>query len=350
MNGRLTAPIFRIQGITFLWLLLFAILVRPSLGGSTSQDVPPTPSECLSSYRQALRELQAAYRDVKIECVRLETLNVRERANAELRPVDRTTNYSYISSDKSRQLRLVREEPKYLDRVVSQADGNNFSIRRSTPNSSYFVERNNDREEGFKIFKDVDISLRGAVYCLPTISDFPEVVNSPEFTIPKVEKGRDSASSTLKIHFQFRPGNRKRPRISGWVSVDPNLGWVIRNCEYETQDLQLDNAPIFSNVGSVTYREDGKRAIPIDINYTTRIDGRTRSTVHYKISRFTFGETPRAEFALAAFGLGDIATVHESTRKRNDFSTVAFVLLAFGISAALWWAARVLRRKNSNRQ
>lgn len=124
---------------------------------------------------------------------------------------------------------------------------------------------------------------------------------------------------------------------SGWFTVSPTEGWVLRGYEVNVQ-LPRQNG---IRKGSIVYSGLGAGpAIPKKISEGSE----SPSRVWFEFDDLKFDDQPDSSFSLAYFGLPDVA----APRERNEFFTgygfIALALLALAASMILRYYVSRRRR------
>ncbi len=187
-------------------------------------------------------------------------------------------------------------------------------------------------------------------FFMPDHPNYPSLVDSPNYEIKRIDQVSENGRTTLKVSFQYRDPDPKKPTIVGWLVLDPSMNWVIQNYEY-THDKIIKNGSKSSlhYSGSVHYQQVNGVAVPTEIEYTkTQTTGRRFELCNnYTLSEFALTATPSREFTLAAFGLGDVERTLSTVRTRKTYETVgltALALGAFAIGVLLYRKGRAIQK------
>jgi len=172
------------SAVVRVFMALFAFSLMPVVLYGMQQVEKVPPREFLHQYLQAIEVLQSTYRNVHIEGrLTVDTLSEYSTPRPN-KPEDtrRAEEFGYVFSDGSEKIFYLRHEPKYFDRVLVNAGGHQFNVRRATPGGSYFLELSDHRAEGMAIFGFLRAEVRDALYC-PFSRAFFDSLRSPEFKI-----------------------------------------------------------------------------------------------------------------------------------------------------------------------
>ncbi len=327
-----------------------------------------SPTEFLPRYRQALRELEACYRNAQIDgrestYKRSASLPIQGASDTSQKPPRERgfRGFFYVFSEPNEKLWLTNakyfnrlKEPKlYIDSVIVSAGSHQFMVSRRAPGGPYFLVRS---ENGTVIPYNVQTfrhRVKNAPYCLAGFPDFVEYVNSPQFHVTEVSNTTDSGRALTKVVFEYAPNDFKKPNMEGWLRLETSFNWVIRDYEISVTHTKPGQPPIISHIsGSVDYRQEQGTPIPIRIKYDGWDDFSTKKKrffedTLYELDRFALGATPSEDFSLAAFGLGDFERPSARASNRIPYYLVVGALVALLISAALARIARLYRNRNS---
>lgn len=141
------------------------------------------------------------------------------------------------------------------------------SLRAVNPQYAFQLHR--DAPDGPWVISEMDLTLSDGVsfnsptkevgfwstYALYLFSDMlPDMVKQPEFKVRAVSAASSQGSQWVKLEYDYRAKDIKRkPLRGGWVLLDPDHHWVIRQYEVEVEWWQGDNKPGAKGTVAGTY-------------------------------------------------------------------------------------------------
>ncbi len=160
-------------------------------------------------------------------------------------------------------------------------------------------------------------------------------ISLPGFSVKKLTTLNNVDGGGVRIDFDYRalppppPGSPWPVALSGWWIVDPNHGWILR--QYWVVELGDEDAW----TGRVEYSiEDGEAKLSkVSLN-----DGTGKHTAYkfeFACKNLLFKSTPKKEFTLAAYGLGDAELPPGRTFNWSPYWFFGLAALAIVVSVIL---------------
>ncbi len=194
-------------------------------------------------------------------------------------------------------------------------------------------QEKNAGDDGFKMIETLRPRVLDAHYQPGGLIDFPAYVMDPRFEVKQVVRTTDPGGTAIKFFFRYFPSQPKEPNIEGWVRLEGESDWVIRDYELEVTFRGVDQEKksvelVSKRSGSILYKPKDGLSVPSEIKYREERSTGTVEDSTFQIENFALGPTPEEEFTLAAFGLGDFA---RPTARSTHQGT--YYLAIFGVAA-----------------
>ena len=174
---------------------------------------------------------------------------------------------------------------------------------------------------------------------------FPEIFQSPDFTIKDVGIVDRAGDSLVSVMFEFSPSGKSAqdrwPR-AGVVMLNPERMWAV-----ESFDVELSAYGRSEKLSQhIEYNSTGG-GVPVIKRIVTTREETPDAPGHYQrtwdFDTFEYRDIPESEFTLAAFGLPEIAPPSMFQRYR------LFVLLFVAGIVCIAVAAIIYRRSSTER-
>ena len=341
----------------------FALLVIMTNGSTAAFPQAGTEGEAISSrdflrrYRDVLDRQRARYHDARADVKSSGQVVIGKKTSQganttqtqpESSPGSISFSFSLVRSGVNENLRFVRAGRNPADRVVGARASYAFRVRRETPGGPYMLDRSETKGEGdagWKMTEKLQPRVLDAPYSPAGFSRLSAYVMDPQFQVKQVVHTTGSGGPAIKFFFRYRPNQREKPNLEGWVRLEGASDWVIRDYELEANLWGLDREKkrvdrVDKRSGSILYTQKDGVSVPSEIRYTDRRSTGTFEDMVYQIDNFTLGPTPAEEFTLAAFGLEDFERPTARATNRGTYylsklfgATVP--AMSFVISAAI---------------
>jgi hypothetical protein len=240
------------------------------------------------------------------------------------------------------------DKAKYHEGVTVKAGSRFFIVNRSSPQGLYRLNVATVNEFPPKSSATPAL-VKEALYCPWNGSDFPSVVNSPEFKIGQVTRTGDSTNARVNVTFSYRPVDSDKPKMEGWVRLDPAANCVLTDYEIKrTSPPSAKSNSVTEESGSTRYKDENGVALPVEVRYKKVFHtpkGDTLEEGEYQIDRFVLGPTPAEEFTLAYYGLGDFEVPSRRSASRAGYYALALAVAAGLVSLVMARLARKVTRK-----
>ena len=137
-----------------------------------------------------------------------------------------------------------------------------------------------------------------------------------------------------RIEFHYSEAKRDE---EGWLRVDPRSGWLLQDYFVKTQ---LTGPPrvLAKSDGAITYRPaDGSIAPSVITHHRTNevLDKVLEDNEEVRVTKWAFTPTPREEFTLAFYGLGDFEKPGAPRGSRMAYWAAGIAVACLLISAVL---------------
>ena len=311
------------------------------------------PADYLPRYRRILHELASNYRDVVVEGTETVTRPLRESAKEKrvASTKDTSTRFTYVrTSDREKLVLGPGDEPAESARtVVVNSDHRRFRLFRKPTSGSWYVDIDlrSDNEE-FPAFAQYRSRLTAAAFSPGCLPGFVELVDSGGFTVREVVEVSADGVALEQVRFLYVPAEEGKPRIEGWVRLDPAMGRVVHDYDFESKGSSVRDAVkrewTMRTKGFVTYRKDRGKPVPAEVEVATYVNGNRSSTHHYGVARYSLRETPSEDFTLAAFGLADYDRTVGQVERRTTYRTAVLAGTAFLVALFLFAVGRRVHR------
>ncbi len=304
-------------------------------------EEPPTPEQVLREYRTALEVLEARHSQIQIEggCYTAGLVVPGTQP-----PPKHKILISYVLSDGCEKYNLIRDDDgKYLDRVLVTAGDRRFGLRRTSPGATYYLEQETFGGSAIELLKDRRGFIAGCEFCVGGRVDWPSMVQSSAFRVTAVTREAAGERTLYRIEFRYSEPTREH---DGWFRVDPYAGWSLQDYLVRTQALYKSPAsrpPTTARVlttisGSITYRGDGGSIVPSIISHHRIVEAPNRAIdldEEFRATKWVLAPTPREEFTLAYYGLGDFEKPGAQRGSRAAYWVAGLGVACLLISAIL---------------
>jgi hypothetical protein len=307
-------------------------------------------SDFLPKLRQAARDLESLYNNVRIEGTHVATRPGRPSAKDQTSPAPRTVvaKFSYARSEGREKLLLSPPDEAASGTAVVSSGLRKFRLMRKGPGGSWYVDTDVNANDDWPAMTRYRSWLTAAGYSPGGFPRFPEYVNSAEFRIRAVSRVTDRGADLTKVVFEYVPKDPQKPRIEGWLRLDPALSWVIRDYEFTTRFSWLRDGvkreTTVRNKGFVNYTQENGKPVPGEMEVSKYFDNGKTTTDHVNISKFEFTTSPPEEFTLSAFGLGDYELTASQVQTRATYRSAALACGAFLAAFVLFRIGRSIQK------
>jgi hypothetical protein len=299
------------------------------------EDKTLAPQEFLQRYREGVKALADAYRQVQIDAV-YTISNVPTKAQRSTRRVlmQDGENYKVVTTyqtglDKGTQDIYVANPERSF--VLGRDDGGSFIRSLSRRNQQY-----ND-------FQDDVISRSHLVRAPYSYFEMPiiDYLCKKEATIDEVKSETASGRRQVRVLFhvlpwsdQMREGRLKH--TEGWFLLDPEAHWA--SLGFKTKDVMSDGDASFSSRETITY---GKPEDGIPIVSHAKIEHSNKSGVYdiveAEVKSVRFTPTDSTEFTLKGCGFLDEIDDADPFLPRIFFWSLALAFVALvGVLVFRW--------------
>jgi len=311
-------------------LLILLTALGAARGETALGQVLSLKDQVSREYPPALERLENFYGRV---CIQGKGSYRAERA----KPTKRLIDYTLDFRRKRDSMRLVREvtsdtwQPAQTRGLVS-TPRLSFSVVRHSGTGDYALESLSPGPSGQADQIRFDALLCFSPYSLGD-SSVRDLLKSPAFAIKDASRVACAGRECVKITFER---TASRGFVSGWMIVDPQAGWVLREREVTSQD------PPFTARTTVEY-EGQQDGIPLLRGARLAFEyGGVATEIHeLKVDKLTVEDVPDEEFTLAAFGISDAG----ATRPPLIPPGLAYSLLAALVAVGIVVAWRLARRR-----
>ncbi len=319
----------------------------------------PNPSDYLPKFRQAARELESLYRNVRVEGTHVATRPGRPAAKDQASSKDRASlsprtvvaKFSFARSDGREKLLLSPPEEAVSGTAVVSSGLRKFRLMRKGPGGSWYVETDVNTDDDWPAMTRYRNWLTAAAFSPGGFPRFLEYVISADFRIREVSQAADRGVDLVKVVFEYVPKDPQKPRLEGWLRLDPAMSSVIRDYEFTTRLSWLRDGvkgeTSIRNTGFVNYTLENGKPVPSEIEVSRYVNGRT-TTDHVSISDFRFTLSPPQEFTLSAFGLGDYERTASQVQTQATYRSAALALGAFLAAFVLFRMGRSIQKGRPN--
>lgn len=174
------------------------------------------------------------------------------------------------------------------------------------------------------------------------------LVKDPQFKVKSATSEVSEGRNLVRIEFSRQSGvvTQERSPIQGWVLLDPDQSWVIKECEYDVELPGAQHAKVrFENKYKAT-----SEGLPIPLMHLKRAkysdaEGSSESETEHKFNLFQREFVPEHEFSLSAFGLPEPKgkEISQPATRWYIWLTLAAVLVACGAMLFLKLKGRYTR-------
>ena len=308
------------------------------------------PDGFLSHFRQAARDFDSLYKNVRIEGTHVATRPNRTPAKDQETSPTRTINsgFSYAQSGPHEKLLLSPPDPAGSGTAVVRSGDRRFRLMRKGTHGSWYVETDLNSDDDWPALMRYRSWLIESPYNPGCIPRFREYLDSPEFKIRQVSHSTEGGVELAKAVFEYVPQDTKKPRLEGWLRADPARNWAIHDYDFNVRLVSIregtKSEASIRNKGFVNYRQEDGRLIPAEIEVSKHAQNGNIVTDHTSVAQFLFASSPPEEFTLSAFGLGDYELTVGQAQARSTYRMIALALGAFLAAFFLFRMGRSIQK------
>jgi hypothetical protein len=308
------------------------------------------PDAFLAHFRQAARDFDSLYKNVRIEGTHVATRPNRTPAKDQKDSPTRTINsgFSYAQSDAREKLLLSPPDPAGSGSAVVRSGDRRFRLMRKGTQGSWYVETDIDSDDDWPALMRYRSWLIEAPYNPGCIPRFREYLDSSDFKIRQVSVSTEAGVELTKAVFEYAPQDTKKPRLAGWLRVDASRSWAIHDYDFDVRLVSVREGTkreaSIRNKGFVNYSEQDGRLIPAEIEVSKHAQNGNIVTDHTSVAQFLFASTPPEEFTLRAFGLGDYELTVGQAQARTTYRMIALAVGAFLAAFVLFRMGRSIQK------
>lgn len=338
--------------------LLGPVRVRAELEG----DESIAPAQFLARYRKAVRDLEAEYRDVRIEGISRYFYPQRAAAKKPVNPgrsgegavsssrSERLREFSYIYCNGNERASF-RPASGAGESVFVSTKGASFGLaKQNKPDQPYVLRNVSSGSNDFAAMRNVRLRVRDAPYRLAGHDDYLEWLVSPRFNIDRVTRITVADRPLIRAFFNYQlvPPGGGEARYKGHLDLDESIGLAIRGYEFNFERMNSTNRFALAIEGSVSYKTEQGHAVPTQVKLSQRNaeSGRADQSI-YDITAFSLEPAPPEAFTLADFGLGDYERTVRQVERRSSYRTSALAVAAFLVAFILFVIGRKIGRSRA---
>ncbi len=308
------------------------------------------PTGFLAHFRQAARDFDSLYKYVRIEGTHVAIRPNRTPAKDQQDSPTRTINsgFSYAQSEEREKLLLSPPDPAGSGTAVVRSGDRRFRLMRKGTYGSWYVETDLNSDDDWPALMRYRSWLIESPYNPGCIPRFREYLDSSDFKIRQVSRSTEGGVELTKAVFEYAPQDTKKPRLDGWLRVDPARNWAIHDYDFNVRLVSVRDGTkretSIRNKGFVNYRENEHRLFPAEIEVSKHAQNGNIVTDHTNVSEFLFAPSPPEEFTLSAFGLGDYELTVGQAQARTTNRMIALALGAFMAAFVLFRIGRSIQK------
>jgi hypothetical protein len=308
------------------------------------------PDGVLAHLRQAARDFDSLYKNVRIEGTHVATRPNRTPAKDQNNSPARTihSGFTYAQSEGREKLLLSPPDPTGSGTAVVRSGDRRFRLMRKGTHGTWYVETDLSSDDDWPALMRYRSWLIESPYNPGCIPRFREYLDSPDFKIREVSRSTEGGVELTKAVFEYAPQDTKKPRLAGWLRVDPARNWAIHDYDFDVRLVLVregtKSQTSIRNKGFVNYSEQDGRLIPAEIEVSKHAQNGNIVTDHTNIAQFLFATSPPEEFTLSAFGLGDYELTVGQAQARTTYRTIALAVGAFLAAFVLFRTGRSIQK------
>jgi hypothetical protein len=136
-----------------------------------------------------------------------------------------------------------------------------------------------------------------------------KMLDSPGFTLKEAKRVTTEDGERVRFEFRYQEDPSKPSFREGWWTVDPALGWVVREYEFSGDGIYAQ-APV---IGSQEYSKSASGGVPAlaKAQFSWNPEG-SRSERSFEVEECLLGSCPDEPFRLATYGLGHLDPDHNA--------------------------------------
>jgi hypothetical protein len=136
-----------------------------------------------------------------------------------------------------------------------------------------------------------------------------EMIDSPGFTLKDAKRIQTESGERIRFDYRYQKDPAKPSFREGWWTVDPGLGWVVREYEFSGSGIYAQ-APV---IGSQEYKKNVSGGVPAlaKAQFSWKPEGSwvERS---FEVEECLLGSCPDEPFRLSTYGLGHLDPDHNA--------------------------------------